>query len=159
LDTPSRPVLLQGSRWFVDTAEPVRYSSIPKTVNRGNAPQKEIEMDSSKPQQLAPEGKDPILAPIGRIGFENEIHGEMGLESALYKPTRYELRVLAEHWLKEIAEIWVSWFYFDVAGGPESRLEPYARMRIQRIADLLGAEVLDEISERVWKEQRVALPH
>ena len=115
-------------------------------------------MDSSKPQQLAPEGRDPILAPIltpfGRIGFEEEIHGEMGLECEAYKPTRYELTVVAEHWFKEVADIWVWWFYFDVAGGPEGRLEPYARMRIERIADVLGAEVLDEISERVWKEQR-----
>lgn len=119
---------------------------------------REIEQRKRKDRKLAPEGKDPIVAPIGGkgmvIGYVEDIHGDGGVECEEYKPTRHELQALATHWAKEIAGTHVWWFYTQTVNSSEMRLEPYAYMRLKRIADSIGQEAVTDAFEKAWEAER-----
>ena len=108
--------------------------------------------------KLAPEGRETFLAPlVGKgvtIGFVEEIHGCGGVECGEYKPTQYELEALATHWATEIAGIQVFQFYTQQTCCHESRLEPYAAMRLKRIAHSIGKEAVKKATKKVWEEER-----
>jgi hypothetical protein len=109
-------------------------------------------------KQLAPEGREPHLAakcgPDFRIGFVDDIHGEGGTEVPGFIPTVEELRQLARHWEETALDIEVFWFYYNSPSSKESRMRPYARMRVKRIASLIGWDAVDKVIDEVEDRER-----
>ncbi len=104
---------------------------------------------------LVSEGRRPELAPLKGggliIGYVDEIHGEGGVE---YKPTRYELLVVARHWAELILDTELDWLYSRQADGEECRLEVHAEARLDRIAKVIGKAAVEKAIAEVESAQR-----
>ena len=77
------------------------------------------------------------------IGYVEKINGSGAEEIPDFVPTRHELLVLAKYWTQERLdqEFWC--FCTQSSGSTEWRLWKYARLRIDRIADLIAEEEVD----------------
>jgi hypothetical protein len=129
-----------------------------KQKSSGTKSEARGETKRPKHRKLAPEAKDPILAPIGRkgmvIGYVDDIHGGGGFECGEYRPTRHELEAIATHWATRSAGIQVWRFYTRQGCSEDMRLEPYASMRLKRIADSIGEEAVRKVIDEVWEAER-----
>ena len=77
------------------------------------------------------------------IGHVEKVNGSGAEEIPDFVPTRHELLVLTKYWTQERLdqEFWC--FCTQFSGGSEWRLLRYARLRIDRIADLIAEEEVD----------------
>jgi hypothetical protein len=75
-------------------------------------------------------------------GFVDEVNGPGAEECSAFVPTRNELLQLVKYWAKIAIDIDYFWFCYEQSGSREIRLEPFAWRRINRIAALLGNEVV-----------------
>ena len=101
------------------------------------------------------EGLGPLRVSdliIGRVAGVNDASAELVQE---FKPTRYELRVLARHYLKKLTEIDYMWIAFGQSGSYEIRFDPFAERRLGTICSILGEEEFREAIapvEAEWKK-------
>jgi hypothetical protein len=90
----------------------------------------------------------------GMIGGVDEVNGTGALEASGFVPTRHELAVIAEYWLRELLDIEFFSFCFGQTGSRELRLCPFAARRLGRIESILGETVVEGIERKVYSEQR-----
>jgi hypothetical protein len=69
-----------------------------------------------------------------------------------FRPTRYELAVLAEHYLNTALEIEHWWESTSVVGSSEVRMEDFAWRRLGTIREMLGQEEYDEATSSTWNK-------
>ena len=94
------------------------------------------------------EGLGPIGAGgfiIGRISGVNE---ESAYLVEHFKPTQYELEVLARHYLEEARMIEFDGRFLGMSGSYEIRMQPFAYRRLATIKSILGEERLQEAISR-----------
>ena len=78
------------------------------------------------------------------LGASYPIAPAVGVTDALgevvpaFEPTRYELQVLAEHYMDRIWEIDWRWELSQQASSSDNRFEPFAYGRLGRIREILG---------------------
>jgi hypothetical protein len=87
-------------------------------------------------------------------GGVDEANAPLREEVSGYPLTRFELRLLARHWAKESLEVDLFKFYYQMSDGPDYRLQAYARHCLDRIADLLGPDVVKGAVAEVVEEAR-----
>ena len=77
------------------------------------------------------------------FGYVEKVNGSGAEEIPAFVPTRHELLALAKYWIQELLaqEFWC--FCTQSSGSTEWRLLKYARLRIERIADLIAEEEVD----------------
>lgn len=88
---------------------------------------------------------DPVQAGPFTIGYDEDIHGAGGTAVAVYEPTKHELSIVARHWIRELLEIDIFWFLYSTTGSWEVRTRSYSIRRLERIADVIGEDALNEI--------------
>ena len=104
----------------------------------------------------------PMGIKDGVIGFVEEVNGLGAQEIPGFVPTRHELLLLTHHWEKKAIGIEMFWFTYGQVGSSDMRIQPYARLPVNRIMDLLGdevneaigraeAEVKQEVGEETWQ--------
>ena len=77
------------------------------------------------------------------VGYVEKVNGSGAEEIPDFVPTRHELLVLAKYWTQERLEQEFWCFCTQSSGSTEWRLLTYARLRIERIADLIAEEEVD----------------
>src|SRR5215467_13109917 len=87
------------------------------------------------------------------VGHVPEINGSEACEFPEFLPTKHELIQIAKYWLHRLLEnqLWV--FTTGQSGSSEWREVAYAGRRIDRIAEILPEQALDEAieeAERHW---------
>ena len=77
------------------------------------------------------------------VGYVEKVNGSGAEEIPDFVPTRHELLALAKYWVQErlTQEFWC--FCTQSSGSTEWRLLRYARLRIERITDLIAGEEVD----------------
>ena len=93
---------------------------------------------------------DKQLEPIGNarliIGSVYEVNGDGAQEIPEFVPTRNELLELVKYWTQVATKVaWFDWIYGQT-GSTEIREQHFARLRVDRIAKLIGE---DEVNEAV----------
>lgn len=83
--------------------------------------------------------------------------GGMNDESAMqyvegFKPTVYELEVLAEHYMKAVRGMQIWWRYWNSPDGGEKYFEPFADWRLKLIAQCLGEKKFQQAISNVEEE-------
>jgi len=99
------------------------------------------------------EGLGPIGAGgfiIGRISGVNE---ESAYLVEHFKPTQYELEVLARHYLEEARNIEFKGQFLGYSGSHEIRMRPFAYRRLATIEGVLGKHKFDKAIARTEEEQ------
>jgi hypothetical protein len=89
--------------------------------------------------------------PSFRVGFVEEVNGPGAGEVAGVIPTRHEVLELAKYWAKCAVHIEYWWFLFEQVGSSETRQHSFAWRRVNRIHELLGADV-DKAVADVYEE-------
>jgi hypothetical protein len=77
-----------------------------------------------------------------------------GKEVPAYPVTRAELLLLAEHHLREIYSTYFDVFYYGQTCSTHWQRRGYANSRLERIAQLLGAEAVDQAHDAVKERLR-----
>ena len=77
------------------------------------------------------------------VGYVEKVNGSGAEEIPDFVPTRHELLALAKYWVQErlTQEFWC--FCTQSSGSTEWRLLRYARLRVERITDLIAGEEVD----------------
>lgn len=91
---------------------------------------------------------EPVQAGPFAIGYDEDIHGAGGTAVADFEPTKHELSIVARHWIRELLEINIFWFLYSTTGSREIRIGPYASRRLDRIADAIGDDAVNEIDRQ-----------
>lgn len=86
----------------------------------------------------------PVQFDNAVVGFVEEIHGTEGEECPEYKPTRDELRQIARYWAEVRLDIKLEWFLWQSSGSRAIRMAPYAAHRLDKLAHVLGEEVVQQ---------------
>jgi hypothetical protein len=91
---------------------------------------------------------------IGRltVGYVDEINGPGAEEILGFVPTRHELIHLAKYWAKVGINIDYFWFCYQQTGSSEMRRGRFAWRRVDRIADVLGDEVVKAAVDKAYEE-------
>ena len=88
------------------------------------------------------------------VGFVDEVNGPGSVEFSDYHPSRYELGILAKHWLDvRLSTLTFCWFY-AYSGSTEIRILPYSERRLVRIAAILGDETYKRLVGEVKDKYR-----
>jgi hypothetical protein len=82
-----------------------------------------------------------LLGPIGLAGYVPHINGPGAQEVPDFHPTKYELIILAKHWVEEAINIEYGMFVTQVVGSWDTRERHFAWFRVERIHRLLGEKV------------------
>jgi hypothetical protein len=80
------------------------------------------------------------------IGHVDEVNGRDAQEVPGFVATRHELIQLAKYWTKRAVDIEYFWFCCEQVGSSDRRIRTFAWNRVDRIADLLGE---DEVNQAV----------
>lgn len=109
---------------------------------------------SQLPQPRVPNADNERLGsydtPAFRLGAIDEVNGPGATEVAEYVPTRHELLELARYWAKYAVSIEYAWFANQQGSSSEWRQRRFAWRRVDRIRNLLGAEV-DKVLGEVYE--------
>ena len=100
------------------------------------------------------ESQKAMLAPHGACGYVEAIHGEGGHECDEYRPTRYELQQLARYWATVALDINLDFFLYGQTGSTAIRMRPYAEIRLQRLAEVLGDQAIEKMRAEADEEAR-----
>jgi hypothetical protein len=87
-------------------------------------------------------------------GAVDEANAPLDEEMAGYPLTRFELRLLARHWAKEVLEVELFQFYYQMSDGSDYRMQSYAGHCLDRIAGLLGPDVVKGAVAEAEEEAR-----
>jgi hypothetical protein len=88
------------------------------------------------------------------IGFVDEVNGPGAVECDGYRPTAFELGLLARHWADAALDPLIFSFLYDSWGSSESRRTAYAGRRLRRLAGVIGQQAVDEAVAAVEKQLR-----
>ncbi len=96
------------------------------------------------------------LGPIGGAGWVIGVVGGVNDESAClvehFKPTQYELEVLARHYLEEARNIEFKGQFLGYSGSHEIRMRPFAYRRLATIEGVLGKHKFDKAIAQTEEE-------
>jgi hypothetical protein len=84
------------------------------------------------------------------FGYVDEINGNS--EVSGFVPTRHELILLVEYWLRVTLEIQWWWFTTGQAGICQKRREAVAICRVKRIYDVIGKEAVEQVIDKIHAE-------
>ena len=84
----------------------------------------------------------------------DEVSGEGALPCPEYVATRHELLELARYWTDRVLFVMTTFFYGQQIGYDEVRICEYGARRLDRIAEVLGADYVNEIIEEVKEQYR-----
>src|SRR5690242_15720874 len=107
--------------------------------------------------ERAPEHFDsavPRRPTVYVVGYVDEIHGEGGKECPGFVATHHELRQLARIWASTDLDFYLEHFLFASTSGSSSRLAAYSGLRLKRLKEVLGEDVVDREVSAVWAEAR-----
>ena len=82
----------------------------------------------------------------------DEINGDTAKEMPAFVPTRHELTILLEYWLKEFLNLQFEFFLTGCTGSYEWRTQSFALRRIDRIVDLLSEDVFKKIEDEIFEQ-------
>ena len=106
-----------------------------------------------KQMAVESEGLGPLGGVIG--GGISGVNDQSASLVENFKPTLYELEVLARHYLKEAKEIEFYWRFLGDSGSYEIRMHPFACRRLATLESFLGAERFHEaIARTIEAEDR-----
>ncbi len=88
------------------------------------------------------------------MGYVDEVNGAGAKEVSGFLPTRHELIVLVKYWAERMLDDKYLSFVMGGTGSTEIRRRPFARRRIQRIQELLGAGDVSKAIEEVHEEYK-----
>ena len=89
------------------------------------------------------------------VGFVEEVNGPGAAKVVGFIPTRHELLELVRYWANVAVEIEYHWFLCEQVGSSETRQHSFAWRRVNRIHELLGADVdkvIAEVHEELGKD-------
>ena len=112
-----------------------------------NEPNQRSVVSNPDNEFLGPTGGGPVT-----IGLVDEVNGLGAAGVPEFVPTRHELLELARFWAREDLEIQLGWFLYGQTGSTDLRVSSYAIRRINRIADLLGQDVVKDAIASVYRE-------
>jgi hypothetical protein len=101
-------------------------------------------------------GLEPMGGFIGRV---DQVNGPGAKQVPEFVSTRYELLVLAKHWLKELLRINFDYYCYQQYCSRESRIRSFASCRIGRIEGILGQEAIDKVEGEVRSELAATVDH
>ena len=76
----------------------------------------------------------------GVVGLAHGVNDESARLAPGFTVTRYELKVLAHHYLDETLRIQIWWEWSNQVGSDETRQEVFARRRFETIAEMITCE-------------------
>jgi hypothetical protein len=88
------------------------------------------------------------------LGFVDEVNGPGAVECDGYRPTAFELGLLARHWAEAALDPLIFSFLYDSWGSSESRRTAYAGRRLSRLAGVIGQQAVDEAVAAAEKKLR-----
>ena len=97
-------------------------------------------------------GLGPLGASFLLIGSVDEVNGQGAVEVPEFVPTRFELKIVAEHWNREYLQTSFWCFCVQGSGSREIRIRPFAVPRLNRIESVLGEGALNHVTEDVESE-------
>jgi hypothetical protein len=83
------------------------------------------------------------------VGQVDEVNGLGAEECEGYRPTRCELRQLARYWYQQRLDLQIRYFLIGESSSTGWRLSSYSQRRLDRLAEILGAEAIDEVVAEV----------
>ena len=109
--------------------------------------------EEDKAREEIKEAVAPWVAGRFVFGAIDEVNGP-GAEEKDAKITRFEARLIVEHWAKQIKAIATHWAEGDT-GSWEIRTGPYARYRISYLlkAELISKDELEELCDEVFQSR------
>jgi hypothetical protein len=87
-----------------------------------------------------------------RVGYVSEVNGPDSAEVLNFVPTRYELIQLVKHWATISIDYQFDLFLYHQPGSVGRQREAFAGRRIDRIATVLGEEVVEKAINKVEEE-------
>ena len=90
------------------------------------------------------------------IGYVSEVNGPEACEVPEFVPTKHELIQIAKYWLHRRLDNSFFFFTYSQTGSSEWRVNIYAERRIDRAAEILTEEELNELiadAERDYKDK------
>ena len=96
------------------------------------------------------------LGPAGDIGIVEGVNDSSAKLVEGFVPTRYELKILAVHYLNQAREIEYCWEESGQVGSNQGRLHPFCYARAAMIRDLLGTEEFEKATRSIdshWDEK------
>jgi hypothetical protein len=92
------------------------------------------------------------------VGSVGPINGEDGKEVPDFVLTLHELKQLASYWMHERIDHDFDWFAYQQAGSSEWRWSVFISRRLNRLAEILGEEAMQQVSKDAVKSYRKCLP-
>lgn len=119
--------------------------------NRNNSPA----AGKGKYTRACSQDLDPLVSKGFTVGFVDEIHGDSG-KSKEVEVSRYEIRVVARHWIRELYEIHGSYSEGCVGSG-DMRLRSYADRRVFQFleARMIKAVDVNKMAKEIYRCQDV----
>jgi hypothetical protein len=102
-------------------------------------------------EQMMADPFAPIHGPGYIIGAIYEVNGE-GAREHDARTTVFEMELLCKHWAKMILDVDAMYAYYGMSGSWESRMRPYASMRLNHFTQFLGEEKVQEIVDELFKD-------
>ena len=96
---------------------------------------------------LLPGGDEKVF-----IGCVDEVNGAGAVEVNEFVPTRHEVMQLVKYWYLRYLENRFYYFIYRGEGSTEIRVNPFARRRIDRAAEVIGAEAVEAAIEEAREE-------
>jgi hypothetical protein len=90
------------------------------------------------------------------IGFVQEVNGNEAVEVPEFVPTKHELKEIVKYWFHQTLQNDFFFFETGCSGSTEWRINIYAERRINRAAEILSEQELDELiadAERGFKKE------
>ena len=88
----------------------------------------------------------------GTVGYVSEVNGSEAREVPEFVPTRHELIQIAKYWYLRQLDNDFYFFVFAQTGSSEWRENAYANRRINRIAEILPEQELNQAIEEVERD-------
>jgi hypothetical protein len=92
------------------------------------------------------------------LGSVGAINGEDGMEVPDFVPTRHELKQLAGYWNGERIDSDFDWFAYQQSGSSEWRWSVFISRRLNRLAEVLGEEAMQQAGKNAVKIYRKCYP-
>ena len=88
------------------------------------------------------------------VGCVDPINGEDGNEFPDFVPTRHELKQLALYWMHERIDHDFDYFCYQQTGSSEWRWSVYISRRLDRLAEILGEEAMQQVRKGAVESYR-----
>ncbi len=92
------------------------------------------------------------------LGSVGAINGLDGKEVPDFVPTRHELKQLAGYWIGERIDSDFDWFAYQQSGSSQWRWSVFISRRLNRLAEVLGEEAMQQAGKNAVKIYRKCYP-